>query len=189
MEQQPLDTSARNTNSAPAGSITPRSTGIRYGLIAALIGIIYFVVLNTMGVDVSQGPGSWFRILITIGIIIMAHKYFKDNTNGFMTYGEGVNISLWMGIVSSIIGSIFTYIYVKFIDSTFLEKITQNQIEAMESKGMSEEQIDQAMKFASMFTSPEAIFLFGLFFGFVGTLIFGLIVSIFTKKTAPETAF
>jgi hypothetical protein len=63
------------------------------------------------------------------------------------------------------------------------------QIEAMEAKGMSEQQIDQAMQFASMFMTPEAILVFGLVFGIIGTVICGLIVTIFTQKKAPETAF
>jgi hypothetical protein len=45
------------------------------------------------------------------------------------------------------------------------------------------------MKFSAMFMTPEAMFGFGLVFGFIGTLIVGLIVSIFTQKKRPETAF
>ena len=67
MEQQPIDSNL-NANSGD-GAVTTRSTGIRYGVIAAVIGIVYFLVLNTMGVDMSQGPASWFRYIITLGII------------------------------------------------------------------------------------------------------------------------
>jgi hypothetical protein len=187
MEQQPIDSNL-NANSGD-GAVTTRSTGIRYGVIAAVIGIVYFLVLNTMGVDMSQGPASWFRYIITLGIIFMAHVYFKNNGSGFMSYGQGVNISMWIGLLSAVIGSVFSYIYIKFIDAGFIEMIKQNQIEQMEGKGMSEEQIDQAMKYASMFMTPEMIFVFGLVFGFLGTVVCGLIVSIFTQKKAPETAF
>jgi hypothetical protein len=191
MEQQPLDSSMQNRNESNPGAdaITTRSAGIRYGVIAAVIGIVYFVALTTMGVDINQGVWSWFRYVITIAIIVLAHKYYKDNTNGFMSYGQGVSISMWIGLVSAVIGSVFTYIYVKFIDTAFIETMKQKQMEAMEEKGMSEDQIDQAMQIAGMFMTPEAIFALGLVFGFLGTLVVGLIVSIFTQKKAPETAF
>jgi hypothetical protein len=64
--------------------------------------------------------------------------------------------------------------------------IKDKQIEAMEQRGMSEEQIDQAMKIAGAFTSPEAILGFGLIGGLIVILIVGLIVSIFTQKKNPE---
>jgi hypothetical protein len=179
----------QQNTSAAAMETTTRSTGIRYGVIAAVIGIAYFLILNTMGMDLTQGFWSWFRYVITIGILVLAHKYYKDNRDGFMSYGQGIGISFWMGLISAVIGSIFTYIYVKFLDESFITMMKDKQIEAMEAKGMSEQQIDQAMQFASMFMTPEAILGFGLVFGLIGTVICGLIVTIFTQKKAPETAF
>lgn len=170
-------------------AVTTRSVGIRYGLIAAVIGIAYFLILNTLGMDMTQGFWSWVRYLITIAILILAHKYYKENGDGFMNYGQGIGISFWMGIVSSVIGSIFTYVYVKFIDSGFIEMMKEKQLEGFQEQGMSDDQIDQAMKFSGMFMTPEMILVFGLVFGIIGTVIFGLLVTIFTQKKAPEQAF
>lgn len=169
--------------------VTTRSAGIRYGLISAIIGILYFVVLTTVGVDITQGVWRWFNYVVSIVLVVLAHKYFKDNNAGFMNYGQGIGISFWFGLVGSVISSIFTYLYVKFIDTTFMDLIKENQIREMEARGMSDEQIEQAMKFASMFTSPEAILIFGIVGGIIGTIIIGLIVTIFTQKKAPEQAF
>ena len=57
--------------------VTTRSAGIRYGVIGGLVSIVYFLVLTTAGVDMSQGVGRWAGLLITIAIIFLAHKYFK----------------------------------------------------------------------------------------------------------------
>jgi hypothetical protein len=169
--------------------VTTRSTGVRYGLINALFGIVFFLVFVAMGVNIATSPLRWLGYCVTIVIVVLAHMYYKKNGNGYMSYGEGLGIGLWIGLISSVISSIFTYIYVKFIDSGFVDAIKDAQIEEMQKKGMSDEQIDQAMKFASMFMTPEAMFGFGLFFGFLGILVIALIVSIFTQKKAPETAF
>jgi hypothetical protein len=180
MESQP---------SSPAVTVTTRSAGIRFGLIAAVVGIAYFVILNSLGMDLTQGFWSWFRYCITIVLLFLAHKYYKDNGDGFMNYGQGIGITVWMGLVSVVIGSIFTYIYIKFIDASFIQTMKDVQEAKMQEKGMSDEQVEQAMKFSAIFMTPEAIFGFGLVFGFIGTLIVGLIVSIFTQKKRPETAF
>lgn len=175
-------------NTTAVEPVTTRSAGIRYGLIGGIIGIAYFLILNTAGLDTTQGFWNWFRFIITIAILIFAHKYYKDN-NSFMSYGQGVGISFWMGLIGSVIGGVFMFVYMKFIDASFVEMMKQNQINAMQERGMSDAQIDQSMKFASMFMSPVAILIFTLIFGVIGNVIAGLIVSIFTQKKAPEQAF
>jgi hypothetical protein len=172
-----------------AAAVTTRSAGVRYGVIGAVIGIVYFLIVSTMGLDITQGVWKWVSYCISLVLLILAHKYFKDNNAGFMAYGQGLGISFWYGLVSAIISSIFTYIYVKFVDSGFLDMIKEKQLEQMEARGMSEEQIDQAMKFSSMFMTPEAFLIFGIIGGIILAMVLGLIVSIFTQKKAPETAF
>ena len=171
-----------------APALTTRSTGIRYGVINGVIYIAYFLILTAADIDMSKGFGRWGGLIITIVLVFLAHKYYKENGDGFMTYGQGVGIGFWMGLVSSVISSIFTYIYAKLIDPTYITTIREKAIEDMEAKGQSQEQIDAAMKFVEMFTSAEAILFFGLFFGILIMVIIALIISIFTQKPHPETS-
>lgn len=169
--------------------VTTRSVGVRFGLIAALIGIAYFLVLNVAGIDTTQGFWNWLTYAITLTLVILAHKQFKEKGDGYMSYGQGIGVAFWMAVVSSVISSIFTYIYIKFIDTGFLELVKDRQIEAMQQKGMSDEQIDQGMKMAAMFMTPEAMLIMVLLGGIVATIIIALIVTIFTQKKNPEPAF
>ncbi|HEX8041077.1 MAG TPA: DUF4199 domain-containing protein [Chryseosolibacter sp.] len=169
--------------------VTPRSAGIRFGLIAAVISVVYFLILSVAGLDRTSAVWSWLGYIITAAIIFLAHKYYKENGDGFMSYGQGVGISLWIGLISGVIGSIFTYLYIKFIDTGFIDMIKEKQLEKMQEKGMSDEQIDQAMKFASMFTSPEAILIFAFVGSIIAAVIIGLIVTIFTQKKNPQGVF
>ncbi len=169
--------------------VTTRSVGVRFGLIAALIGIAYFLVLNVAGIDTTQGFWNWLTYAITLTLVILAHKQFKEKGDGYMSYGQGIGVAFWMAVVSSVISSIFTYIYIKFIDTGFLELVKDRQIEAMQQKGMSDEQIDQGMKMAAMFMTPEAMLIMILLGGIVATIIIALIVTIFTQKKNPEPAF
>jgi hypothetical protein len=171
-----------------ATEVSTRSTGVRYGIIGGLIGIAYFLILTTLGVDMSGGISRWAGSLITLVIIILAHNYYKANGDGFMTFGGGVGIGFWIGLVSSVISSIFTYIYVKFIDPSFITAIREKAIADMEAQGQSQEAIDRAMPFMEMFMKAETIFFMGLFFGVLITVVIALIVSIFTQKPRPETS-
>jgi hypothetical protein len=169
--------------------LTTRSVGIRFGLIGGVISIAYFLILTVAGVNMTEGYWNWVGYLITAVLVFLAHKQYKENGDGFMSYGQGIGIAFWMGMISAVLSSIFTYIYIKFVDTSFIQMIQDKQREGMEAQGMTEDQIDQAMKYASMFTTPEMMLIFGLVFGIIGTIIIALIVTIFTQKKAPEQAY
>ena len=168
-------------------AVTPRSVGIRYGLIMGIISIVLFLVFVIVDIDTYLKVGRWISACLAIAILILAHLYYRKNGDGFMNYGQGIGIAFWAGLISSVIGNVFTYIYVKFIDQGMITAIRENAIREMEEKGQSDEQIEMAMKFVDMFTNAEALVLFGLFFGILGMIVFGLIVTIFTQKPRPET--
>jgi hypothetical protein len=167
-------------------AVTTRSSGVRYGVMLGAVSIVIFFALTFAGVDQTSGIGRWASVPIYIALIYMAQKYFKDEGDGFMSYGQGVSISFWAGLISTVIYTPIFYIYIKFIDGGFVEAIKNKQIEEMQNKGMSDEQIDQAMSFAGAFMSPEAMLVMGFFGGIIFILICGLIVTIFTQKTNPQ---
>ena len=184
-------------------SVTTRSVGVRFGLIGAVCSVAYFLILNIAGINMGSGVWSWIGYGITLVIVVFAHKYYKDNnvekssvaiddgrvSNGFMSYGQGVGIAFWIGLVSGVISSIFTYLYIKFVDTGFIELVKEQQIETFQKQGMTDQQIDQAMKYAAAFTTPEAMFVMMLVGSIIVTVIIGVIVSIFTQKKNPEPAF
>jgi hypothetical protein len=99
-------------------------------------------------------------------------------------------VGFWTIFISSIISSVFTYVYVKFVDTSFAQTILDKSRENMEEAGtMSDAQIDQAMEMTSKFTTPEMMVVFGLVGGLIGGCIIVLLVTIFTKKSNPDTSF
>lgn len=186
---RPLDeaTRAREGRTIPP-DLSTRSVGIRYGLIMGVISILLFVLFNVAGLDMNSKL-RWISFPVYVVIMVLAHKYYKDQGDGFMSYGQGMGIILWMGIISSLIGSVFTWLYVKFIDTTMIETMLQQQLEEFERQGMSDDQIANAMKFTEMFMTPEAMLLMGIIGGIISSLIIGLIVTIFTQKKNPQPTF
>lgn len=166
--------------------LTVGKVGVRYGIYLTLVSIIYTLLLQILGQAANQKLG-YISLIFLIVAIVLAHNAYKKS-NEFMSYGEGFKISLIMVVISSIVGSIFTYIYVKFIDSSMLETIRQTQEMQMEKRGMSEEQIQQAMVYAEKFSTPEMILIFGILGAIFFGIIIALIITIFTRKSPPEAA-
>jgi tetrahydromethanopterin S-methyltransferase subunit G len=164
-----------------------RSIGIKWGLIGSGIGVALFVVYNVLKIDFTSGPISWLQYVFIVGFIFLAQKQFKDDGDSYMSFGQGMGVAFWYGLASSIVSSIFIYIYTKFIDGSMFDTIKENQLKAMQEKGgMSDEQIDQAMEISGKFMTPEVFLGTGFFFGIIGVLVIGLIVTIFTQKKNPE---
>jgi hypothetical protein len=165
-------------------SVTPRSVGVKYGLISALISVVYFLVLVVSGQNAFDNKWSWIGLIVSVAIVILAHKNFKDSGNGFMTYGQGVGIAFWIALVSVVINFALTYAYVNFIDASAMDMFYDQQTEQLSMQGLQDEQIDMAISWTKTLFWPMYLFM-GLFFG----VLVGVIVSIFTQKKNPQPVF
>ncbi|WP_435355320.1 DUF4199 domain-containing protein [Emticicia sp. SJ17W-69] len=161
---------------------------LKWGLVTAILIIIYTVILYMTGLFKTPSL-SWISFLLLLTGIFLALREFKSLNGNFMSFSEGLGVGTLMSAVTGLIGSIFSYIYINYIDTTIMQQMSDLQREQLEARGMSTEQVDQAMEMAAKFTSPGLMFLFGIlgyvFFGF----IFSLIVSAIVKNSKPEVEF
>ena len=166
--------------------VTVSQIGLKNGIIIGLIFIVYGMILQFLNLDMKlMGYLSYVNYVILIVFIVLAHKAFKEGGDGFMSIGQGLGIGMLITLVGSVISSIFSFIYLKFIDDSIIQKSLDFQIEELEKKGMDDASIEQAMAITSKIMTPEIMpivaVVFTAFFGF----ILSLIVSLFTKKSNP----
>lgn len=165
------------------------AVGVKGGIYTGLVLIIFSLIIF-LGGFFGDSTFSTISLLLsyTIGIYL-THKAFKDQGNGFMTYGQGLGLGAIVGLVSATLNAVFSFIYLTFIDDTLLSR----QIEAvriqLEERGMSDAEIDQAMQFSEMFMSPVGLLLIGILSGLFYGFIVALIVSAFTKNTDPTVEY
>lgn len=168
-----------------ADRVSVKQVATKWGLILGIISIALFLITVFAGLAGNKAM-QWVGYIPTIIIIVLAHKEYKNSGDGFMSYGQGLGIGTLVALIGSLISTVFFYIYVKFVDSGFIDIIKEQQIAEMEKNGMSDEQIEQAMSFTETFMSPELLSVFAIlgsvFFGF----ILSLIISAFTKNSNPE---
>lgn len=165
--------------------VSPRNVGFKYGAISGVVGILSTVLQDVLAMQQStvfQVAG----IVVLLGLLFLAHREYKSNGDGFMDYGQGVGIGFWFGLISSAISSLFLFVYVKFISTGFLDAIREQQVIALEERGLSDAEIEQALKMSEAFSGPTAMLIFGLVGGTLISVIAALIVSAFTKKARPE---
>ena len=175
-------------NYSTTSSVAPSKNAIalRYGIIFGIISIVYSLILNITDLAFTNRALSWVSFIILIVAIVLAMREFKQQNNNYMSYGQGLGIGTLVTTVSSFLGGVFTYIYVKFIDTGFIDKMREMQVAELEKKGMNDDQIEQAVAMSEKMMTPGMIVVFailgGLFFGF----LLSLLISALLKRTRPE---
>ncbi|MCU0325635.1 MAG: DUF4199 domain-containing protein [Spirosomaceae bacterium] len=161
---------------------------LKWGVIVGIV-VIIFSTITSMADLWKQSWASWIGYLFVLGGLIMALGEFKKANEGFMGFGEGLGLGTLMSTVVGVLGAIFSYIYLNFIDTTMVSRIVDFQREKMSEQGLSDEQIDQAMEMTAKFMSPGMMFIFGVLGYLIVGFILTLIVSAIMKKSKPEVEF
>ncbi|HEX9648956.1 MAG TPA: DUF4199 domain-containing protein [Cyclobacteriaceae bacterium] len=159
---------------------------MKYGLILGLLSIVYFLVLSFADVLGKSNLWNYLGIIFTIAVIYLAHKTFKEEGDGFMSYGQGLGIGTLTSLYSAILSNIFTFVYLSYVDDTMIQNIREKSISDMEARGMSQGQIDQAMGFSETFMSPGFLMIMGILGGVLIGFIVSLLVSAITKNSNPQ---
>jgi len=151
------------------------------GIMAALLIIVSLVFYLTGMVDMETGKSGWsgqiLNWVITIGCVVMAIKEYKESHHDNLSIGEASVLGMLTGLISGIIVSIYTYIFMSMIAPEILDGIRE---QAMANVGdMGADQEEQVSGMMDMFLSPGFMsvmvvivnIFFGLIIGFIGGLI------------------
>lgn len=161
--------------------ITPRSVGMKYGLILGLASILVSA-LNFIITNKTDGPASYLGFVLMVVALVLAMREYKSQGDGFMSFGQGFGVGFFVSLISGILGAIFSYIYFTFIDDSILEIAKNEAIMEMEKQNVPAE----AYEMMGFFTSPGFISGSALIGSLIAGIIFTLIISAIMKKDRPE---
>jgi hypothetical protein len=166
-----------------------KKIAINYGLLLALLSIVLQVISYVLDVHIDR---PWWlsvvQLLISVSVIVYGIKLYKTENSGYLTLGQALKTGLAISLVAGIIAVIFNYIFMNYIDPDFIQKTMEFSKEQMIEKNpdMTQAQIDSAMDISAKFMSP----LFMSAFAILGTLFFGFIISLVAglimKKNPPQ---
>jgi hypothetical protein len=170
-------------------SASLKKIALNYGVLLALLSIVLQVISYVLDVHIDRP--WWLSVLqlfITVSIIVYGIKTFKMDNAGFLTISQSLKTGLAISLVAGLIGVVFNYIFMNFIDPDFIQKTLDFSREQMlvDYPNMPQEQIDNSLEISAKFMSPwimSAIAILAtLFFGFIISLISGLIM----KNNPPQ---
>ena len=159
--------------------------GVLWGMLSIVLSVILYVTNNYIG-------GSWVQSLagtiIMIGAIVYGLKAFKSDNEGFLSLSEALKVGLAISVIAAIITTLYFYLFITVIETTFIEQSLEFQRENMitSNPNMSEEQLEARHEINAKIMTPgimSSIALMGtLFFGFITALIAGLVM----KNNRPD---
>ncbi|HAH58624.1 MAG TPA: hypothetical protein DCL86_10790 [Bacteroidales bacterium] len=117
--------------------------------------------------------------------------YRDKHSQGFITYGRSLASGALISLVAGVVMAVYTYVFFKFFDPELINQMLDTAAQNLADRGMTEDQIDQAMSFSAKTMTPIGLAIISMLsLTFYGT-IFSLITSIFTKKedTSFDAAF
>jgi hypothetical protein len=160
--------------------VSVRSVGVKYGLMITVYNVVFFLVLSLAGLNAFDNKWGWINMIVSLVVLILAQKNFKDSGDGFMTYGQGIGIAFWISLVSVFVTGLFSYVY-SLIAPEIMERVLDAQRETMEASNTPDEQIEMAISITQKFFWLIYV-VAGMFFG----ILIALIVTIFTQKRNPD---
>ena len=163
---------------------SPMPVIIKWGAIYVIASIVVTYIIQFMNVD-PDSPIKWLSTLLFIGFMFLTQKEYRDVNGGYLTFGEGFKAGFLFAILSGIVLSVFTYLYFAVLSPEMLEKIIASTEAKMAAKGLSQEQVDQAMSYTRKFLSPVGVTISALIGAAVMGAIIALIGAAIFKKDRP----
>lgn len=175
-----------------AEAVTPakQNTGLTYGLIGGLIMAVIHLLLYLGGTSYFLGPLNWAGALIVLVLAVLAGLQQKKANGGFLEFGEALKVSFTVFAIAFLIQTIFSYVLLNLIDPSFRDALELATLEKAEEVlrafGMSENQIDEAMK-RSMNRNSYSLLNMSLGFAIncIGCFLVSLIIAAIIKKKRP----
>ena len=166
-----------------------KSIIITYGIILGSISVVFQLMLFFLDMHYkNDSTAGIVSLIIMIGVLLYSFISHKKINGGYILLSEALKIGLGVSLVSALITIIYTQILINFLDPETMQKSLDLTMDTMRSENpeISQEALDTVRSIQEKMSSPlifSAVqIIFSLFFGFIISLISGLIV----KKSRPE---
>ena len=168
----------------------PSVVGIatKYGLIQGTLSFMVFLAGALTGIK-QNWVATVANTALLIVLMVLAHLEFRKTHDGMMTYPQGLGAGTLLSSAAAVVTCVPLYFYVKYINTGYLAAAMQAQQAALEQRGITGPQAQQAMAITSAIMTPVGLVVTSLISGVIGGFIVALIVSIFTQKRDPRAVY
>lgn len=154
-----------------------------FGVASAMAVIIFALIVYLIGIKNNAINYLSYPIVITIACIGV--KKWREQSGGYLTYGQTYVHLLFQTILYSALVIIWTLVFMLYIAPGMLEDQMLIQQAKMEEQGLSASEVEMAMGYARKFSTPGMVAIFGFFGNMVLIGIIHLVVAAIMKKDPP----
>jgi drug/metabolite transporter (DMT)-like permease len=162
------------------------STALKYAIITALASFIFSLVIYLTHMYLN----SWIQwvglVILFIGLIFVVRERRDKDLNGYITFGEAFSAGFVFCMILAVLGVLTNLLMTQVIATDMMPEILKNAEQQMIDRGMPDDQIQIAMKYTKMFTTPMAQVIIGILFTAFFGAIFSLIVAAIFRKNNPS---
>lgn len=153
-----------------------------WGAIIGLVSIVYSVILYMLNQTLNRTLG-YFAFVILIAGLAFAMKNYRDNVlDGVLPFGKAFGFGVLVVLVSALIGGIYGYLLYTVIDPDLVGKMMDMSTEQMLERGLTEDQVEQALEVTKRFMTPVFIFISGFVVNLLMGGVLSLIIAAIFKK-------
>ena len=155
------------------------------GIFLGVALIIFSLIMFLLDVE-RKSPLNYIAFAVMAAGLYFIMITVRDKTlGGVMSYGQAFGAGFWGGLFAAIVGAIFTYFFVSYINPDMISEILIEAEEEMlnSNSEMSDEQIEQALSFTENFiANAGALTILSFITNVISATILSLIIAIFAKR-------
>ena len=150
--------------------------GLKWGMILGISLIVGTQILTWLGL----GTSPWYIVMTYLLVIIAAFLSTRDqkdaNIEGFNHLRSFLNVLIVI-VVSRYFFQTYMFLYINFIDPTWIETVSENWSKMLQERNISEEQIvNQISRFKKAY-QPLNMFTTEIVFKGVSQFVLGCLIS------------
>ncbi|MDC6366843.1 MULTISPECIES: DUF4199 domain-containing protein [Flavobacteriaceae] len=137
-----------------------------FGALLGVVSIAYFLCTNLLGISGNELVG-WLGY---VPYILMIYWGLVESKALYENYGSRFLFGVLVSFIGSIVGSLFMYLYLIYVDDLMIRNAIENQIVSLDSNSADYEMLVAKIKTV---VTPT----FYLIFGIVSGLLIGTLIS------------
>jgi len=171
-------------------SANSKSLIINYGIYLGVATVLISLITYALGMHLdTHWAVSLVTIILFIGLIVFGIKKYRETNEGFLTWGQGVKIGVGIAILAALIGAIYNYLFMSFIEPDFMNQAMEVSNQKLLDQGQTEEQIEAINKMSEAFRAPLLIAAMGIIGSAVGGFVVAAIAAAIMKKSEEEETY
>jgi len=168
-----------------------KNAGVTNGLFLGVAICLLSLVMYFFSPRFFLSWGSWFSFLVYILFMVKAGREEKEEMGGYASFGDMLKPTMLTYAIGSLIGAIFSYVLINFIDPSLMDVMKDIQVEALDKmagflgEDATETAKDAILENENSFSIGTLLMGWGVGLIIPG-IIFGLIISAILKNEKAE---